>query len=77
MCDCAEGKIVTFDDNARPMSVIDGPQVHDCQYVKDRNSLIDRAVEIADDKYAASNVKWSREFMRAMDALYREKFTVD
>ena len=80
-CDCKEGK---FTKDGR--EIVIGLNVHDCQYIAQRNSLIPEAAMLATCKYKIRDsaiepswwdgkpVKvnlWSREFLDQMDKLAR------
>lgn len=82
-CDCKEGKFIK--DGHK---IVTGLNVHDCQYIAQRNSLIPKAAELADSKYKITDSRiepswwggkpvkinlWSREFLVQIDKLARSQ----
>jgi len=80
-CDCDEG-VFTKDGK----EIIIGLNVHDCQYIAQRNALIPEAMSAANNKHKIRDSKtepswwdgkpvkinlWSREFLAQMDKMAR------
>jgi hypothetical protein len=77
-CRCKEGVLqytrpADPDANIPALPRIDAPPVHNCQYVRDRESLVNTAVSLASRRVGSSMVGFDRAFVEIMDELYRKQ----
>src|SRR4030095_4955775 len=61
-CNCSESKTNGVPNNLN---------VHDCEYIQNRNALIPKAIEYADKRESRNTNAWTRVFIRKMDGLMR------
>lgn len=66
MCDCTEGKIINNE-----IVIANGLGVHDCQYIIDRNSIVEEVCKTIDPKKSPQKL---REYFAAVTRLYNERF---
>lgn len=70
-CECQEGRLLHFNDLAQPTGGWSAaPRLHNCQYIRQRNSLIPLAESLADGSGKRwGTPEWSAAFYIAMDSL--------
>lgn len=73
-CNCDEGFVqrAGVSPSGDPIPEIRAPMVHDCEYIRRRNAMIPAAERIAGGRPIKGDGGFSRRFMDAMEALWKQ-----